>query len=305
MHHVRYFFAGALLAFAGYLLGQSAQPALMLTVIAQQNKEADPLRIEATEHGKPIPVLKLTKLESVPRRTVLLIDRSTSTREMRETYNAAVGQLAKYLFSATDTAELVVFNTGTRVVVPFTNDPDALRSGWASWSKNPVGGTAIFDSLVQAISAATRESIKGGLAQVIVLSDGDDNTSDAALSDVINVIEKTGTRVSAIEIADHSPGNYGKGLNSLRKIAEVSGGVVVSAHSRSGVQGAVGDLIKALNSTWLLELGMARPSSGIERHHTELRASKGWALSYLHDFYLSPVVNPISAAQSGSSPAAH
>lgn len=138
----------------------------------------------------------------LPLRIGLLIDTSNSIRS-RLTFEqeAAIDFLSKVIRRDKDMAFLMTFDNEPEVIQDFTGDVGLLAN--AIHRQRAGGGTALNDAIYRASEILSNPPLpKGPDPQVrrviVVLSDGDDNLSEHALSDAIEGAIRAETVVYAI-----------------------------------------------------------------------------------------------------------
>jgi len=172
------------------------------------------------EDGRPRPITQFGSVDA-PVTVGLVVDNSGSMRSKR----AEVVQ-AGLAFSRESNPrdEFFVINFNDSVVsslpanVPFTDDLQILRH--APYYGNPNGQTALYDAVSYALGHL--ESSHRELRTLIVVSDGGDNVSKIALSDLLNQIESSRATIYAVGLLD--PENRDLRPAVLRKFAAISGG---------------------------------------------------------------------------------
>lgn len=107
-------------------------------------------------------------------------------------------------------------------VVGFDDTPDIVRKPAANYSKaayairqmEPTGGTAIYDGVNAALKQLEAEK---GIRAIVLLTDGEDNSSHISLSKLINRAQKAGVPVYVIGLGDVNK-------RVLKKLASQTGG---------------------------------------------------------------------------------
>jgi Ca-activated chloride channel homolog len=161
-----------------------------------------------------------------PARVQVVLDVSGSMQEEGKLLAAQQG-LVRFLglMQPQDEVGLTVFNDRVTPVVP----PTPIRTGrqrlvQAVESTLAEGDTAVYDATQQAVGAVAREATPDRINAVVVLTDGQDNSSVTPLPEVLEDlraqqgIESAGVRVFTIA--------YGSGANTaeLERVAQAGGG---------------------------------------------------------------------------------
>jgi Flp pilus assembly protein TadB/uncharacterized protein YegL len=126
---------------------------------------------------------------------ILLIDASLSMKgEPIEQAMAAARAFMKVRPEAMPVA-VVAYNTEQHELTGFTTDPAVLNDAVAA-TPEVVLGTEIYDSLILASEMATEQGLKR--ATVVLLSDGNENLSEAGAADALAALEAANMRVIAV-----------------------------------------------------------------------------------------------------------
>jgi Ca-activated chloride channel family protein len=182
--------------------------------------------------------------KQVPLAVALVVDLSFSMngRKLDFATDAARGLLSR--LEPGDRVALYAFDDEIRAVLPFTSDRARVRNELAQLELG--GGTALFDTLLKALDGLERERAK---RVVIVVSDGEDYHSKAKLEDVLGRAARLDTLIYAIGVSGRRmqgkmpehwaaqlmgpamPAHWAqklrlRGIKYLRRLAEVSGGVL-------------------------------------------------------------------------------
>ena len=160
----------------------------------------------------------------------LLLDSSTSMEDrLNIAQEAAVG-FARRL-GARDVAQVIDFNSDTRIRQTFTNDGTALEA--AIRRIRAGGSTALYTALYIAMSELTRvgAEMPDGIRRqaIVVLSDGEDTTSLKNYDDVADLAKRSDVTIYAIglrERAPDEPRKFSQADFALRTLSQVTGGKV-------------------------------------------------------------------------------
>lgn len=189
---------------------------------------------QVTEDGRSVDPVGVG-FDSAPISAALVIDRSGSMAEVgkmvgaKEAARAFIGQLRP-----ADSAALIAFDTKVEQLQPFTADTGALLK--AVRQLEPVGSTALYDSIIAGVTAL--EGVAGRRA-LIVLTDGQDRLSaeDASpasmhtLAEAIDTARTAGLAVQVIGLGERNAVESGVGIDEevLRQIAKQTGGQYIYA----------------------------------------------------------------------------
>jgi Ca-activated chloride channel family protein len=169
----------------------------------------------------PKKVLQFTSQSKLPLRLALVLDTSGSVRYRFSFEKRAAAKFVEEILNSTsDLGYVAGFAEETTVTQDFSSDSGELGKGIEKLTDG--GGTALFDAVSSACwkLAAYPESER--VARVLViLSDGEDNSSNTSLKQSIRVAEETGVTIYTIST---SSGDKTVADKVLELLAERSGG---------------------------------------------------------------------------------
>lgn len=220
---------------------------------------------------------------------VLLWDQSGSVSELVKDQQAAALSLIDR-FGANAEVALVRFGTGHRVVVPFTADPQALRSEFNRPSL-PAQRTAIFDAALAAVKAfETRPRNLAERRIVILLSDGLDTASTVRSRQVIDAARAAAVsfyiihlplytvRGGSVVARTPSPGFRDLAIKTGGQISPTPTGRAAEAAALTGsVKIELAPLLQAiaddLNGQYMLAYYLAHDTATVGVHQPAVRIS--------------------------------
>jgi Ca-activated chloride channel family protein len=133
----------------------------------------------------------------------LLIDTSNSMEsqnKMALAQQAANGFISR--LGPKDVAQIVDFDSRTKILTPFTGDKDALTRGLKL--AKPDGSTSLYNAIYTALSdlksLRRRSTTEIRRQAIILLSDGEDNTSLVPYEDVLDLAKRNEVIVYAIAL---------------------------------------------------------------------------------------------------------
>lgn len=166
--------------------------------------------------------IKLFRREDVPVSMGLVIDNSGSMRDKRKKVEAAALQLVKES-NREDEVFIVNFNDDAFLDVPFTNDVKKLEEGLARIDSR--GGTAMRDAISMSIDWA-KDKGKKDKKVLLVITDGDDNTSGMTLEKLVEKAQQSEVLIYAIGILSQEERREAKRAErALKALTMASGGV--------------------------------------------------------------------------------
>ncbi len=158
--------------------------------------------------------------EDVPVSMGLIIDNSGSMKEKRARVEAASLALVK-ASNPQDEVFIVSFSDDPWLEADFTNDIKKLES--ALDNLNPKGGTAMRDAI-----SASIDKVKEGKKEkkvLLVVTDGNDNTSDITLEQLVRKAQQSEVLIYCIGLlSEEEPHDAKSARRALKELAEASGG---------------------------------------------------------------------------------
>jgi Ca-activated chloride channel family protein len=244
------------------------------------------LLFAATDHGKsvvdltsqdvrirdndvpPAAVIDFRSEAELPLRLGFVIDTSDSISSRFAFEQSAATRFLQNVLtnSSDDVGFLVGFANTVLLVQDFTADPTQLSEGIGQLA--PAGGTALWDAVAFAARKLGSRVEHGPAAKIlVVISDGDDNSSTETLKQAIQAAQSGQVFVYTISTHETSPWDVGPtpmGDRALKVLAEQTGGT-------SFVPGSVRNLSRSL--TELQEVIRSRYIVSYKPAHLQLDGS--------------------------------
>lgn len=202
-------------------------------------------QVAVIEGGKPQEIQRFEWVKVLPLRLGVVLDASGSmSSSLAEAQNAGVAFL-QALMKPGDQAFLQSFNDRPNLHLPLTDDVGALV--FALRGIQTHGGTALHDAVVQALRqlAGTK-----GQRALVVLSDGDDNSSAITFQNAVEYARRSGTVIFTIGL-DLPASGFGV-RNKLQELASSTGGKAFFAGKASQLQTIYADIEEELRSRYLI-----------------------------------------------------
>lgn len=193
---------------------------LFTSTIDRQGRPVDDLAREdfaVREQGVPQEIRRFERVRDLPLWTALLLDRSQSMVEEIDEVVAGALTFFEQVLTPKDRAAVYTFNHQPDLRVRFTSDPAVLAGGVAGIEAE--GGTALFDSLVQALYYFSGVN---GKRTLIVISDGDDGGSTYSFDEALDYARRTGVAIYTIGLG--LPSRDARVKMQLQRLATESGG---------------------------------------------------------------------------------
>ena len=219
---------------------------------------------EIFEDGERQPITQFTR-ERVPVGLGVLLDISDSMFGKR--IQDARTAVDRFLFELLDPADeffLMAFNHKPRPLTGWTRTRDDIRR--ALDGLKPNGGTAIYDSIFEALPVLDRRTRER--AALLVISDGADTASTSTLREVRSALLRSDVFVYAIAIDSPERRTINAGVNAdaLRDITSQSGGRTEIIRSSTDLEEATARIAEELNTQYVL--GYTSPKSADGNYHS-------------------------------------
>jgi Ca-activated chloride channel homolog len=198
---------------------------LHTTVLDDRGRFADGLKEENFRvfEDKAEQKLAVFKREDIPVSMGLVIDNSGSMRDKRPRVNAAALTLVE-ASNPQDEAFVVNFNDDFYLDLDkdFTNSIPELKEALERIDAR--GSTALYDAIIGSLDHVKKGSKDKKV--LLVVTDGEDNTSHNSLEKTIKEIQKTDTVIYTIGLlSEESKKSAKKAKRALEEIAKASGGL--------------------------------------------------------------------------------
>src|SRR3984893_14094709 len=198
---------------------------LHTTVLEDRGRFADGLKQENFRvlEDKVEQKLAVFKREDIPVSMGLVIDNSGSMRDKRPRVNQAAITLVE-ASNKQDEAFVVNFNDDFYLDLDkdFTNSVPELKEALERIDSR--GSTALYDAIIGSLDHVRKGSKDKKV--LLVVTDGEDNTSHSSLEKTIREIQKTDTVIYTIGLlSEESKKNAKRAKRALEQIAQASGGI--------------------------------------------------------------------------------
>ena len=232
----------------------------------------------ATDHGKsvtdltredvgihddlksPVAVTGFRNEASLPLRLGIVIDTSESiTSRFSFEQKAAIGFLQKVLTDKNDLAFVVGVANSVLLVQDFTSDQQQMAHAINQLA--PAGGTALWDAVSFGADKLTNRAETQPVARMlVVISDGNDNSSSATLKEAIASAERGEVFVYTVSTREANDADdytlVGDrvliGDRALKVLAEHTGGAAFMPGSITGLNRGLNELQQVIRSRYLI-----------------------------------------------------
>src|SRR5213594_2006628 len=200
---------------------------ILFTVADKKGKFVTNLRkddFRVFEDEKSQAITNFSSETDLPLTIALLVDTSGSVRDkLRFEQEAAIEFFYSTLQRTKDKALIISFDSGVDLLQDFTDDPEKLSD--AVRKIRAGGGTSLYDAIYLAVNEKLTN--QPGRRVLILISDGDDNSSRTSLTETLEVAQKN--FVTIYGISTNSAAYFGskeqdRGDKTLKRFSEETGG---------------------------------------------------------------------------------
>jgi Ca-activated chloride channel family protein len=288
--------------YAGFTLHSSTDEVAIFFAATDHGRSVTNLTgadIGIRDNSKPPAAVTGFRNESeLPLRLGLVIDTSASvTDRFKFEQQAAANFLQKVVTGPQDLVFVIGFANSVLLVQDFTGDQKLISH--AVGELVPSGGTALWDAVSFAADKLARRPETQPVARIlVVISDGDDNSSSETLKRALNRAQHGEVAVYTIctrdttgdpMITTESVSSL-VGEHALRTMSELTGGAAFTPGSVNRLNGSFTDLQQVIRSRYLVSYkpalfqrdGQYRPieiTAGKDGHKLRVYARKGYFAS--------------------------
>lgn len=202
----------------------------------------------------PKAILHFRNETQLPLRLGLVIDTSNSvTDRFKFEQAAAIKFLQKVVTGPDDLAFVVGANNTVLLAQDFTADQKAMSDAIGELA--PTGGTALWDAVdFGADKLANRPETQAVARVMVVISDGEDNSSSVTLKEVIAGVLRREVAVYTVSTRDDSSENEAAilGGRALQTISQLTGGTAYRPGSVARMNGSLAELQEVIRSRYLI-----------------------------------------------------
>jgi len=216
-----------------------------------------------TEDNQDQKIAFFSKEVTLPITLALLLDTSGSEQFMLGAIQEAGGSFLRRVLRKGDEALVMSFDTDVDLLSDFTDDRAQLdravhrarinvstRGGMINPGPVPtsnVTGTALYDAIYLACSE--KLNTEAGRKAIVIVTDAQDEGSKVRIEEAVEAAQRTDTVIHVILVADP---RYGANSGAARKLADETGGRVLSASSDKKLMQAFDEISEELRSQYTL-----------------------------------------------------
>ena len=232
------------------------------------------------DNGQPPERITYFECESnVPLRVALVIDVSDSVAYSYSLERSAAMRFLKNDLRFPDLALVVGFNDQARLLQDSAGDSRLLRKAIREVQKG--GQTAIYDAV--AFAAQELEKIRGdefSQGVIIVISDGDDNSSHVSLQDAVQIVQRSQAVVYVLKIGDFAPP---EAEDAMKRLSGLTGGKLLGTLDQSAIP--FSRIEKDLRNQCAIGYVPADTKPDGTFHRIDVQASKKLKLRYKQGYF--------------------
>ena len=178
------------------------------------------------EDDKTQAITNFSSESNLPLSIALLIDTSSSTRiRLKAEQEAAIDFFYAVMQRNKDRGMVISYDSGVDVRQDFTDNPEKLAD--ALRKVKPGGGTSLADAVSLAVSEKLAKEADDRRRVLIIIGDGEDNSSERTIDDAVDVAQKHNVTIYAI--STNSSAYFGTNAQArndknLKQFADDTGG---------------------------------------------------------------------------------
>lgn len=216
------------------------------------------------EDGHEEKISFFSKEVTLPITLGLLLDTSVSETGNLSAIQDAGGRFLRRVMRKGDEAMIMSFDVDVDLLADFTDDKNILQrainkarigsadTGMVGNNPGPIGsrsitGTALYDAIY--LACAEKLNGEAGRKAIVIVTDAEDTGSKVKLEEAIEAAQRTDTVVHILLLIDP---RYGGNVGVAHKIADETGGRVISVRSEKKIEEAFDQISEELRSQYTL-----------------------------------------------------
>jgi Ca-activated chloride channel homolog len=252
----------------------------MLFAVTDHGKSVTDLRlsdIKIRDDGQPPDaVLGFHNVTQLPLRIGLVIDISNSIIDRFSFEEAAASKFLETVVTDKDDLAFVIgFNCSVRVAQDFT--PNKTLTAHALAQLAPGGGTALWDAVGYAADKLASHAEAQPVARiVVVISDGEDNSSSISLQQAIWKAQRGEVAIYTVSTKEGAKDEHDPlaGNRALKTLSEQTGGALFASGSLGDLTRRLTELEQVLRGRYLVYYNPASHQPDGRYHAVEIKAEK-------------------------------
>ncbi len=200
---------------------------------------------QVLEGGQPQKLQKFQLVENLPLTLGILIDTSGSMASSLGEAQRAAGSFLERMVRRGDRCFTLTFSDTPILRMPLTDDPRAAAESISRLQAD--GATSIHDALVHSLFYYRGTH---GQRALVLLSDGDDTSSQLSFEEAFEFAERSGVAIYVIGL--NIPVRYVGIRGKLKRLTDSTGGRVFFVSKAEELAGIYGEIERELRSRYLL-----------------------------------------------------
>ena len=219
------------------------------------------------EDERPQTVTAFSGESNLPLSIGLLVDVSGSIRDrLRFEQEAAIEFFYSTLHRGKDRGMVISFDSLPELIQDFTDDPEVLAD--AVRKIRAGGGTSLYDAIYVAVSEKLAKESQQRRKVLIVISDGDDNSSRLSMTETLDLAQRNNVTIYCISTnasANNSSKEAERGDKTLKKFSDETGGKTFFPLKLTDLASSFTDIGEELRSQYTIGYQSARIDDGTFR----------------------------------------
>lgn len=246
-----------------------------------------PADIEIRDNDQPPQQITYFDTQTnVPLRLAIVVDTSDSVfpylnieRDAAETF------LHRILHPASDLALLIAFNQEVQILQEPTADSHRL---FEAMQKLPIGGdTAIYDAVARGSQElANIKDIQPARRNLILITDGADNSSHIGSQDAAAIAQQTETTVYVLSVGDQPPDT-----KTIKSLCDATGGQYLRIEDKWGIKTAFSKIEKDLRSQYVIGYKPANTSPDGSFHRIDVLVPHSLRIRHRKGYFATALAN--------------
>jgi Ca-activated chloride channel homolog len=238
------------------------------------------------ENNKAQEIQNFVRETNLPLTIAMLVDTSKSVAPKLRFEQEAAMSFFQSILREKDRALLVQFDSGVNLLQDFTNDPNKLAKQIANL--RAAGGTALYDAIYRVCDEKMiREN---GRKAIVILSDGDDESSSVSLGQATEMALRAETIVFAISVSKGGffgvGGEDKAGDSVLKELAQETGGRIFFPFQVDELDDNFRQINQELRSQYNIGYLSTNPARDGSYRKLEIKApERGLKLNYRRGYY--------------------
>jgi VWFA-related protein len=230
--------------------------------------------IEIRDDNQQVSILGFHNVTQLPLRIGLIIDMSNSVTDRFSFEQSAASKFLEVVTDKNDLSFVIGFNGSVLLVQDFTSDQ--TRAARALAQLAPSGGTALWDAVAFAANKLAAPESQPVARVLVVISDGEDNSSSVSLQQAIWAAQRGQVAVYTVSTKEGSEEGSSPllGNRALKTLSEQSGGATFTPGSLGGLTRSLADLQQVLRGRYLVYYKPSSSKPDGRYHAVDIKAEK-------------------------------